>query len=281
MKKPISIDTMTVSSQLQKTLWQIPIPIDMIKDLRLSAMAFRLYCDLLGYAREITTCFPSRETLSRDIGVSVRQIDRLKNELKASGLLSWKQRKNKERRLSNTYTLDIYKPIERKDGSVLHTRTRMSSNQGHGCPDNNTNSNNTKKNTTTREEESKVLEAINPNRVVHDAKLSKDYQAFVDKFKIEYKKTFKAEYPRDDMNVITRIKNINDAVKYIPTLFKAKAVDEWVRDSDYSLYVFVQAFKSGRLQSYYPNTIESYKEAEQRQEEVEKNGGWPINQIAM
>ena len=282
MKESKSIDTMTVSSELQKTLWQIPIPIDMVKDLRLSARALRLYCNLLGYARAITTCFPSRDTLSRDIGVSVRQIDRLKNELKASGLLSWKQRKNKERRLSNTYTLDIYKPIERKDGSVLHTRTRMSSNQGHGCPDNNTNSNNTKNtNTTTRAEESKVLETINPKQVVHDVKLFKDQIVFVDKYIMEWKKKFKSEYPRDDINVITKIKDINEAIKYIPTLFKVGSVDKWIRDSDHSLTVFVQAFKSGKLQAFYPNTMDSYRESEQRQQEVEKNGGWPINKIAM
>jgi hypothetical protein len=277
MKETMSIDTMTVSNELQKTLWQIPIPIDLIRDLRLSAMALRLYCDLLGYARAITTCFPSRETLSRDIGVSVRQVDRLKNELKALGILSWKQKKNKERRLSNIYTLDIYRPIVRKDSSVSGIGTPVSSNQGHKCPDNNTNSNNTKNNTTIRREELKQLETVNPKPLVHDVKLSKDQKAFVDRYKIEWKEKFKSKYPRDDFNVITKIRDINEAAKYIPTIFKVGSVDKWIRDSDHSLTVFVQALKSGKLQSFYPNTMDSYRESEQRQIEVEKNGGWPIN----
>jgi len=140
-------DTMLISDDLKKELWKVPVGIDLIKDTGISHAAFRLYLNLLGYARSVDTCFPSRERLSEDIGCTVKNIDRLKNELKKIGLLDWKSTPGKDGRDHNTYVLLKYRPIgkTRGDKNVLPRGTKMSRYGGHECPSNNTNSKNTKK----------------------------------------------------------------------------------------------------------------------------------------
>jgi hypothetical protein len=107
--------TLIIDEELSKQLWQVPIPENIIRDTTISNGAFRLYCDLLAYARTKTTCFPSRITLANDINCSERYIDKLKIELQEHGLLDWTQGKWSDGRLHNTYTLLAYKPIQKSD----------------------------------------------------------------------------------------------------------------------------------------------------------------------
>ncbi len=140
-------DTMLISDELKRELWKVPVEIDLIKDTSISHAAFRLYLNLLGYARSIDTCFPSRERLAEDIGCSVKNIDRLKSELKESKLLDWRPTPGKDGRDHNTYILLKYKPIgkTRGDKNVPPRETKMSCYGGHKRLGNNTNSKNTKK----------------------------------------------------------------------------------------------------------------------------------------
>jgi len=140
-------DTMLISEDLKRELWKVPVGIDLIKDKSISHGAFRLYLNLLGYARTVATCFPSREKLSKDMGCTVKTIDRLKAELKKLKLLDWKQALGKDGREHNTYELLKYTPIAKGRGgkNVSPRRTEMSHDRGQERRSNNTNSKNTKK----------------------------------------------------------------------------------------------------------------------------------------
>lgn len=150
-------DTFTISPELEKELWKVPVDAFLIKDARISDRAFRLYLVLLCYAREKTECWPSRETLRKDLAYTKtvgkgeaahrevvqpdeRSIDRWKRELEELGLLSWEQYFSpKDKRLHNRYTLDAYKPLK-------STRETVGSRVGRpqGPVNNNQSSNDTK-----------------------------------------------------------------------------------------------------------------------------------------
>jgi predicted transcriptional regulator len=140
-----------ISEELKRDLWRIPVDIELITDANLSDAALRLYLRLMGYARMNTTAFPGRDTLANEIHYSVRQIDKLKNELKELGLLDWTQSIGKDGRLHNTYTLLKYKPIKKQTKEEIFTRdqpcpsheTSHARHTGTAVLDNNTNSNNT------------------------------------------------------------------------------------------------------------------------------------------
>src|SRR5208283_5512721 len=104
----------SVSEELAKSLWQVPLSPDIANDERLSDKGLRLYVILLGYARAKTTCFPSRQTLAKAVHCTVRYVDKLKASLKGIGLLTWEHRIFKDGRVHNYYTLLKYKPIKGK-----------------------------------------------------------------------------------------------------------------------------------------------------------------------
>lgn len=63
----------------------------LIRDCDISDGAFRLYSVLLIYCRQEATAWPGQETLAKDIGRSVRQVQYLLSQLKDIGLVDWKQ----------------------------------------------------------------------------------------------------------------------------------------------------------------------------------------------
>jgi hypothetical protein len=149
-------ELLKVETELEKELWKVPVNLELIDDLNISNGAFRLYLRLMGYARQRTTCFPSRATLADNMGVKIKTIDRLKKQLKEAHLLDWTQYLGKDGRNHNTYTLLSYKPIEghtrplKENNSVIQQGTTVSFERGQEGISNNTNNKNTKiKNTTT------------------------------------------------------------------------------------------------------------------------------------
>ena len=102
----------SVSEELARNLWQVPLSADIADDDNLSDKGLRLYIKLLGYARSKTKCFPSRATLAKEVHCTIRYVDKLKAELKNFGLLDWEHRIFKDGRLHNYYTLLKYKPIK-------------------------------------------------------------------------------------------------------------------------------------------------------------------------
>jgi hypothetical protein len=102
-----------IDENLARSLWQVPVPIDLIRDTSISPNSLRLYLDLLSYARDRVTCYPSAKQLAHDIGLSERYVHTLSNELREHGLLTWTTARGSDGRDHNTYTLLEYKPIKK------------------------------------------------------------------------------------------------------------------------------------------------------------------------
>lgn len=77
-------------------------------------------------------------------------------------------------------------------------------------------------------------------------------------------------YAKTDYAKLLEIEEPLDAIKYIPVLWSLDEVDDWIRSSDHSISIFVKEYKSGRLQSYYPQTRAYH---EDKQKERDKGGG--------
>lgn len=71
-----------------------------------------LYMWLCSYANETGNCFPSRQTLAKDVGCSDTMIDSMLVSLEKEGLLKKKGRKDGTRQLSNLYTVLIVPPLQ-------------------------------------------------------------------------------------------------------------------------------------------------------------------------
>jgi len=98
----------------KKIDWKVPIERSLLINRRIDNSSMRLYLILLSYARDKVTAFPSRETLAKDMGCSIRNIDLLKKKLKENFLLDWSTQviDNKKH---NTYQLLQYQPIKKGD----------------------------------------------------------------------------------------------------------------------------------------------------------------------
>jgi hypothetical protein len=97
----------------------------------------------MGYARQRTTCFPSRATLAKKLGVGVRSIDIWKKKLKELGLLDWVREIKSDGREHNIYTLLKYKPIKStEEAGYFRMRNEATCDRGTTLPRNNTNINN-------------------------------------------------------------------------------------------------------------------------------------------
>ncbi len=96
----------------KKIDWKVPIERSLLINTRIDNSSMRLYLILLSYARDKVTAFPSRETLAKDMGCSVRNIDLLKKKLQENFLLDWTTHviDNKKH---NTYQLLQYQPIKK------------------------------------------------------------------------------------------------------------------------------------------------------------------------
>lgn len=68
----------------------VQIPFAILRNHGITPIGKALYSDLLSYAWYEDECFPSQERLAWDLGVSVRTIQRVLNELRAIGLIDWK-----------------------------------------------------------------------------------------------------------------------------------------------------------------------------------------------
>lgn len=77
-------------------------------------------------------------------------------------------------------------------------------------------------------------------------------------------------YAKTDYAKLLEIEEPLDAMKYIPVLWSLDEVDNWIRNSDHSISIFVKEYNSGRLQSYYPQTRAYY---EDKKEERDQGGG--------
>jgi len=97
--------------------WKVPIERSLLINNLIDHASMRLYLILLSYARDKVTAFPARETLAKDMGCSVRNIDLIKRKLKEHRLLDWTTRvvDNKKH---NTYQLLQYRPIKGKNEQI-------------------------------------------------------------------------------------------------------------------------------------------------------------------
>lgn len=91
--------------------WKVPIERSLLVNTAIDHSSMRLYLILLSYARDKISAFPSRDTLAKDMGCSVRNVDLLKNKLKKYELLDWTTRSDGILK-HNTYFLLQYKPIK-------------------------------------------------------------------------------------------------------------------------------------------------------------------------
>jgi hypothetical protein len=67
------------------------IPNRVLQNTELSLGARMTYAMLLKYAWQDNFCFPAQESLAHDLGVTDRSVRTWLNELKAAGLITWKQ----------------------------------------------------------------------------------------------------------------------------------------------------------------------------------------------
>lgn len=98
--------------EFEKVDWKVPIERSLLIDERIDNPSLRLYLILLSYARDKVTAFPSRETLAKDMGCKVRNVDLIKNKLKKIGLLDWVSKYNGSNKY-NIYSLLQYEPIKK------------------------------------------------------------------------------------------------------------------------------------------------------------------------
>ena len=95
----------------KKIDWKVPVERSLLIDTSIDNASMRLYLILLSYARDKVTAFPSRETLAKDMGCSIRNIDLLKKKLKQHKLLNWTTEFFGDKK-HNTYFLLQYRPIK-------------------------------------------------------------------------------------------------------------------------------------------------------------------------
>jgi hypothetical protein len=94
--------------------WKVPVERSLLVNNFIDHASMRLYLILLSYARDKVTAFPARETLAKDMGCSVRNVDLLKRKLKEHNLLDWTT-KVIDNKKHNTYQLLQYRPIKGKN----------------------------------------------------------------------------------------------------------------------------------------------------------------------
>lgn len=94
--------------------------------------------------------------------------------------------------------------------------------------------------------------------------LTKDQVRFLNKFKKEWQNRNKTNYyPKDDLYKILEIKDPKEAMKYIPILWSLDENDNWVKNSDHSLTIFLKEYKIGKLQSVYQNSWQHLQDQNQ------------------
>jgi len=96
--------------------WKILVDKKLLTDTSIDNASLRLYLILMTYARNKDVAFPSRETLAKDMGVSVKHIDTLKRRLVEKGLIDWRSEKKSGFIRKNIYTI---KENVNKDNSYL------------------------------------------------------------------------------------------------------------------------------------------------------------------
>ena len=107
----------------------IHVPWDLVLDERLSHGAFRLYVILKKFAEldnsNKSRAFPTRKHLAKMMGISSRQIDKLKNQLKDSMYLYWTQEpgKQKDKPWHNVYILKS--PFQSMGELKFSSRTKV------------------------------------------------------------------------------------------------------------------------------------------------------------
>lgn len=105
---------------MAKMDWKVITRASFIRNRQLTAFEKILYLDLCSYAGIKDECFPSQETLAKDLNVSSRTIIRTLSSLKAKGVLEWYKQNYKGRKdVHNVYQLLTYRtPGEVYDGSL-------------------------------------------------------------------------------------------------------------------------------------------------------------------
>jgi hypothetical protein len=92
----------------------------------------------------------------------------------------------------------------------------------------------------------------------------KPYTKFLEEFSNYWCNQYNQNvYPKVDFEKVLEIEDPIDALKYIPVLWSLGETDEWVRNSDHSISIFVKEYTSGKLQSYYPKTKHYYKDKQE------------------
>ena len=102
---------------------------------------------------------------------------------------------------------------------------------------------------------------------LYDYKPSETILKFIDTFINEWCDRNKTGfYYKNDYKKLEEI-DVEDAMKYIPVLWSLDSVDDWVRDSDHVISVFVELYKQGKLQNHYPKTKYFYIDRQNKEEE--------------
>ncbi len=83
------------------------MPRIVLRNPELSRNSKAAYSLLLDYAWQTGSCFPGQERLAKDLGVSVRTIQRDLEELKNFGLIDWKQRGKNRTNIYSILSLDF------------------------------------------------------------------------------------------------------------------------------------------------------------------------------
>lgn len=108
-----------------------------------------------------------------------------------------------------------------------------------------------------------VEEKFNKSGRFDPMSLSSEAIKFWEHFTDEWKRRSKTEYyPKNDMYQLKEIENFQEATRLIPVMWVLGEVDDWTRDSDHTLSVFVHLLKCGKLLNYYPKTSFYYKDKE-------------------
>src|SRR6478672_7221296 len=92
----------------------VQVPLDIL-EAGISSSALKLYLILLKYARQSNECWPSQQTLGRDMNLKARRIADLLKELEKESLITIASRAKEG--LSNFYRL--LKVVPTKGGSSL------------------------------------------------------------------------------------------------------------------------------------------------------------------
>lgn len=239
--------------------------LQMVAEKKISQPAFILYCFYKS-----TNGFPqinySFEYISKNCGISKGSISKGLEQLEQGGLIE-------VIRYGANKTFDIkIVPGENLPRRTLQSISRKGDSEYDANPEENFIAQEQAKPVSrkpklpTKEMRETVEKKFNKNKNFDPSSLSKEAVEFWHEFIETWKtKSDSNHYPKNDMYQLEKIKDFDEATKLIPVMWVLDERDEWTKNSDHTLSVFVHLLEIGKLQSLYPQTSFYYRDKQKNE----------------